>query len=52
MNETEALMRAYFDAFNRHDLEGMLATLADDVAHDINEGGREIGIDAYRAFKT
>lgn len=52
MNETEALMRAYFDAFNRHDLEGMLATLTEDVAHDINEGGCEVGIDAYRAFKT
>jgi hypothetical protein len=52
MNDTEALMRAYFDAFNRHDLEGMLSTLADDVAHDINEGGREIGLDAFRAFKV
>ena len=52
MNETEALMRAYFDAFNRHDLEGLLATLADDVVHDINEGGREVGIEAFRTFKT
>ena len=52
MNETEALMRAYFDAFNRHDLEGLLATLADDVVHDINEGGREVGLEAFRAFKT
>lgn len=52
MNETEALMRAYFDAFNRHDLEGMLATLSNDVVHDINEGGREVGIEAFRAFKT
>ncbi|MBS1703783.1 MAG: nuclear transport factor 2 family protein [Armatimonadetes bacterium] len=52
MPETESLIHAYFDAFNRHDLEGMLATLADDVAHDINEGGREVGIEAFRAFKT
>lgn len=52
MNETEALMRAYFDAFNRHDLEGMLATLSNDVIHDINEGGREVGIEAFRKFKT
>lgn len=51
MSETESLLRAYFDAFNRHDLEGMLATLADDVVHDINEGGREVGIEAFRAFK-
>ncbi len=47
----ESLIRAYFDAFNRHDLEGMLATLADDVVHDINEGSREVGKDAFRRFK-
>ena len=52
MNETDALMRTYFDAFNRHDLEGMLSTLSDDVVHDINEGGREVGIEAFRAFKS
>jgi steroid delta-isomerase-like uncharacterized protein len=28
----------------------MLALLADDVAHDINQGDRETGIDAFRAF--
>lgn len=49
---TESAIQTYFDAFNRHDLDGMLATLADDVAHDINEGGREVGKDAFRTFKT
>ncbi len=49
---TETLIQSYFDAFNRHDLEGMLATLAPDVAHDINQGDRQVGIDAFRAFKT
>jgi steroid delta-isomerase-like uncharacterized protein len=49
---TTDLIQAYIDAFNRHDLEGMLATLSDDVAHDINESGREIGKDAFRKFKT
>lgn len=52
MNETEQLIRAYFDAFNRHDAEGLLATLSDDVVHDINEGGREVGIEAFRRFKA
>lgn len=52
MSQTESLIHAYFEAFNRHDLEGMLATLADDVAHDINEGGREVGVEAFRKFKT
>lgn len=49
---TEPLIQAYFDAFNRHDAEGMIATLAEDVVHDINEGGREVGKDAFRRFKT
>jgi steroid delta-isomerase-like uncharacterized protein len=49
---TESLIRAYFDAFNRHDAEGMLATLAEDVVHDINEGEREVGKDAFRRFKA
>lgn len=52
MSETETLMRAYFDAFNRHDLEGMLETLAEDVVHDVNEGGREVGKENFRAFKA
>ena len=40
----------YYKAFNAGDWEGMLAYLADDVAHDINQGGREVGKDAFRAF--
>lgn len=52
MTETETLIRAYFDAFNRHDAEGMLETLSEDVIHDINEGGREVGKDAFRQFKA
>src|SRR5512139_3275844 len=28
----------------------MLALLADDVAHDVNQGGREVGRDAFAAF--
>lgn len=50
--DCESLIKGYFDAFNRHDLEGMLALLSDDVQHDINEGPTEYGIDAFRAFKT
>ena len=48
----ESLIQSYFDAFNRHDLDGMLDTLHKAVWHDINEGGVEIGKDAFRAFKT
>jgi steroid delta-isomerase-like uncharacterized protein len=40
----------YYKAFNAGDWEGMLSYLTDDVAHDINQGGREVGKDAFRAF--
>jgi steroid delta-isomerase-like uncharacterized protein len=52
MTETEALIRAYFDAFNDHDAERLLETLSEDVVHDINEGERETGKDAFRRFKA
>ena len=32
------LIAAYYDAFNRGDAEGMLALLAEDVEHHVNEG--------------
>ena len=44
------LIRAYYDAFNRGDREGMLALLTDDVVHDLNQGARETGRDTFRAF--
>lgn len=47
MNET---VRAYFDAFNRGDTEGMLACLSGDVRHHVNEGQVREGRDAFRAF--
>lgn len=46
---TELLLR-YYTAFNRADWEGMLACLAVDVRHDINQGGRETGREAFREF--
>lgn len=49
---TRELITAYFEAFNRHDAEGLLALLSNDVVHDINEGGTEVGIDKFRAFKA
>ena len=52
MNVTERLIREYFEAFNRGDVEALLATLAPDVVHEINEGATEVGVDAFRAFKA
>jgi len=50
MTDAERLVRAYYDAFNRGDRAAFLGLLADDVAHDINQGGREIGRDAFARF--
>lgn len=48
--QTEALVRRYYDAFNQGDVERMLACLADDVVHDVNQGPRRVGKAAFRAF--
>jgi steroid delta-isomerase-like uncharacterized protein len=50
MHEARHLIERYYDAFNRGDREAMLALLAEDVAHDLNQGPREVGRDAFRAF--
>lgn len=45
-----ALVQRYYDAFNRLDREAMLACLHEDVVHDLNQGARETGRDAFAAF--
>ncbi len=45
----EVLSR-YYDAFNAGDAPGLLALLTDDVVHDINQGGREQGREAFAVF--
>lgn len=47
---TAETVRVYYDRFNAGDWEAMLALLSEDVAHDLNQGGREIGKAAFRAF--
>jgi steroid delta-isomerase-like uncharacterized protein len=44
------LVTAYYAAFNRGDWDGMCGFLAEDVVHDLNQGGREIGRSTFRAF--
>ena len=46
----QALIAAYYAAFNAGDAASMLALLTDDVAHDINQGAREVGRDRFAAF--
>ncbi|MGE0373712.1 MAG: ketosteroid isomerase-related protein [Gammaproteobacteria bacterium] len=50
--DAAAIVRAYYDAFNARDEDGFLALLTDDVVHDINQGGREVGKPAFAAFMT
>jgi len=50
MSSSETLIRRYYDAFNKADWSAMLDCLADDVAHDVNQGGRESGRQAFAAF--
>ena len=50
--ETAKLIRAYYEAFNRGDSEGMISFLTDDVIHDVNQGERRIGKDKFRAFNA
>jgi steroid delta-isomerase-like uncharacterized protein len=45
-----ALIERYYAAFNAGDHEGILDCLADTIVHDINQGERETGKDAFAAF--
>lgn len=49
-SKAEHTIRAYYAAFNAGDVEAFLSLLTDDVAHDISQGGREIGQAAFRRF--
>jgi steroid delta-isomerase-like uncharacterized protein len=44
------LALAYFDAFNRRDAQAMLACLAEDVEHHVNQGGIRRGRDRFGEF--
>ncbi len=50
--ETIALIQQYYAAFNSERDELLLELLSDDVIHDINQGAREVGKQAFRGFLT
>lgn len=50
MTDTASLIRRYYDAFNAKDWEGMLACVADDFRHDVNEGAARGGKEKFRDF--
>lgn len=43
---------AYYSAFNAADTDAMMALLTDDVVHDVNQGERRIGKDAFAEFSA
>lgn len=47
---TRATIEAYYGAFNRGDIDGMLATLHDDFFHHVNEGATRLGKAAFAEF--
>ena len=44
------LIASYYSAFNARDYASMLSLLSEDVAHDVNQGGRELGRERFAAF--
>ncbi len=50
MKQTIALIERYYQAFNQGDMETFFSLLSDDVIHDINQGRREQGKEAFRLF--
>jgi steroid delta-isomerase-like uncharacterized protein len=47
---TAQLLQRYYDAFNAGDMVTFLSLLTDDVIHDINQSGREVGKPAFEQF--
>ena len=52
MNQKDSinLIDRYYAAFNGDDMDTFLNLLTDDVIHDINQGRREVGKDAFTQF--
>jgi steroid delta-isomerase-like uncharacterized protein len=50
MQQTKQLIEQYYQAFNQGDMDTFLSLLTDDVVHDINQGAREQGKDAFAEF--
>ncbi|MCP5199160.1 MAG: nuclear transport factor 2 family protein [Gammaproteobacteria bacterium] len=48
--QTIELIQGYYAAFNAGDMDTFLGLLTDDVAHDINQGARETGREAFARF--
>ncbi len=50
MQQAKTLIEQYYQAFNSGDMDTFLSLLSDDVVHDINQGTREVGKQAFVKF--
>lgn len=50
MTDSQQIVQAYYDAFNRKDWAGMLALVDENIRHDANQGGQRWGKAAFEAF--
>ncbi len=50
--QTEALINAYYAAFNRGETDAMLDMVSEDVAHDVNQGSRRTGKKLFAEFNA
>lgn len=48
--DTINLIQKYYETFNKGDMDTFMGLLTDDVIHDINQGKREIGKEAFAQF--
>jgi steroid delta-isomerase-like uncharacterized protein len=48
--DTRALIARYLEALDARSIDGMLATVDDDLVHDVNQAGRRIGREAFESF--
>lgn len=48
--KTRQLVQSYYEAFNRQDRKAILSLLSEDIVHDINQGGREVGKTTFNKF--
>lgn len=52
VDTTRALIEAYFAAFNAGDTDKMASLVTEDLAHDVNQGERREGREAFAAFNA
>ena len=50
MTDSTQLIKDYYAAFNAGDMDRFLGMLTDDVIHDVNQSGREVGKRTFAQF--